>query len=226
MTISYIPSSMLTISSHLDPFYVKEEFAPTDKSAITKRQQQVYDLIAPHFRLVQFLSSHFNATRLSNPHIERIYHRLMRVTLAAMSRSGSHPLTREVHFHIVLLALRILSHGTGYDEQARWELKDQILSASLRWFSFPAKWSYGGNKLQVKAEVQLLADVVSAVQNITPIGRKMLPSMQSLQAKQDLLTHLLQNEMTRLNVWLSPLGQDTPSTTYGQQGKANDVSTP
>lgn len=218
---------MLTIYiSHLDPFYVKEEFAPTDKSAITKRQQQVHDLIAPHFRLVQFLSSHFNATRLSNPHTGRIFFRLMRVTLAALRRSGSHPLAREVHFHLILLALRVISYGTGYDEKSRWELKDQILSAALRWFNFPARWSYGGNKLQVKAEVQVMSDVILAVQAVTSIGAKILPPLQSLQAKQDLLLHLLQNEITRLNVWLSPLGQDTPHTTYGHQGKANDVSAP
>ncbi|KAI5195502.1 hypothetical protein AUEXF2481DRAFT_8233 [Aureobasidium subglaciale EXF-2481] len=209
---------------HLDPFFVKEEFAPTDKSAITKRQQQVHDLIAPHFTLVQFLSSHFNATRLSNPHTGRIFHRLMRVTLAALRRSGSHPLAREVHFHVILLALRVISYGTGYDEKSRWELKDQILSAALRWFNFPARWSFGGNKLQVKAEVQVMSDVILALQAVSSMGARISFPMQPLQAKQDLLLHLLQNEITRLNVWLSPLGQDTPHTIYGQQGKANDAA--
>jgi phosphatidylinositol 4-kinase len=148
----------------------------------------------------------------------------MRVTLAALRRSGSHPLAREVHFHVILLALRVISYGTGYDEKSRWEFKDQILSAALRWFNFPARWSFGGNKLQVKAEVQVMSDVILALQAVASMGAKMLPPMQSLQAKQDLLLHLLQNEITRLNVWLSPLGQDTPHTIYGQQGKANDVS--
>lgn len=146
----------------------------------------------------------------------------MRVTLAALRHSGSHPLAREVHFHVVLLALRIISYGTGYDEKARWELKDQILSAGLRWFSFPARWSFGGNKLQIKAEVQLMSDVISALQTITSMGTRTVSPMQSLQAKQDLLFHLLQNEITRLNVWLSPLGPDSPAS--GQQGKVNDVS--
>lgn len=150
----------------------------------------------------------------------------MRVTLAALRRSSSHPLAREVHFHLILLALRVISYGTGYDEKSRWELKDQILSAALRWFSFPARWSYGGNKLQVKAEVQLMSDVILAVQAITSMGAKILPPLQPLQTKQDLLLHLLQNEITRLTVWLSPLGQDTPHTGYGHQGKANDVSAP
>lgn len=148
----------------------------------------------------------------------------MRVTLAALRRSGSHPLAREVHFHLILLALRVISYGTGYDEKARWELKDQILSAALRWFNFPARWSYGGNKLQVKAEVQVMSDVILAVQAVASMGSRVVAPMQPLQAKQDLLLHLLQNEITRLNVWLSPLGQDTPHAAYGQQGKANEVS--
>jgi len=126
---------MLTYRSHLDPFYVKEEFAPSDRTAIARRQQLTHDLIAPHFRLVQFLSSHFNATRLCSPYLERIFFRFARTTLSAIKQSPGQPLAREVHFQIVLLALRILANSTGADDEARWTLKDQILSTGLKWFA-------------------------------------------------------------------------------------------
>ncbi|TKA76163.1 hypothetical protein B0A49_03968 [Cryomyces minteri] len=193
---------------HLDPFYVKEEFAPTDKDTLMKRQQLAHNLTAPHFRLLQFLSSHFNATRLCNPYVERAYHRLMRITLSAMKHTTSQPLAREVHFHVVLLGLRILRHSTSLDTGASWRLKDQILSAGLVWFYRPPSWSFGSNKIQMRAEVKLLADVAAALQTVAAVGTKPTPSLVSLQSKQDLLLLLLGNEQTRLAVWLLPFGAD------------------
>jgi len=120
---------------HLDPFYIKEEFAPTDRAATAKRQQVTHDLIAPHYRLVQFLSSHFHATRLCFPSLERTFYRFARTTLTAIRQSAGQPLAREVHFQILLLTLRILSYSTAADDAARWTLKDQILSTGLKWFA-------------------------------------------------------------------------------------------
>ena len=129
----------LTSCRHLDPFYVKEEFAPTDRVAIMKKQQAVHDVIAPHFRLVQFLSSHLSATRLCSPSFERIFYRMARVVLSAMTQAAGQPLAREVHFHIVNMTLRILMCSTGSDEEAKWTIKDQILSVGLMWFRQPPR---------------------------------------------------------------------------------------
>lgn len=66
------------------------------------------------------------------------------------------------------------------------------------------RWSFGGNRLQVKAEVQLLADVALACQSVATTGSK-LPSLRPLNMKQDLLQILLSSEQSRLLVWLYPL---------------------
>jgi len=66
------------------------------------------------------------------------------------------------------------------------------------------RWSFGGNRLQVKAEVQLLADVALAFQQVGAVGSK-LPSLRPLTGKQDLLQALLSSEQTRLLVWLYPV---------------------
>ncbi|KAF2084218.1 hypothetical protein K490DRAFT_59798 [Saccharata proteae CBS 121410] len=192
---------------HLDPFYVKQEFAPSDRELTFKRQHAAYNLIAPHFRLLQFLESHFSATRLGSPHVERVYHRLMHITLAAMDHTTNHPLTRESHFHLILLGLRILQYSTGSNTAGRWRLKDRILSASLSWFKEKPRWSFGGNRLQVKAEAQLLIDIHAAFQSVSAIGTKPEGSRKSLQGKQELLMLLLENEHYRLSVWLYPLDQ-------------------
>lgn len=126
---------MLTTRRHADPFYGKQEFAATDKQYLAKRQQHIYNIIAPHYRLLQFLSSHFNATRLGNPDVELVYNRLMHVTLDALSSGCPQPLAREAYFHIILLGLRVVRHCTTLPPAIKWRLKDRILSAGLAWFA-------------------------------------------------------------------------------------------
>lgn len=89
---------------------------------------------------------------------------------------------------------------------AQWRLKDKILSAALGWFSFAPRWSFGGNRLQIKAEMSVLADVLVALRDVKEIGAKAVGAMHSLQPKEDLLNVLLENEQARLQVWLFPLG--------------------
>jgi phosphatidylinositol 4-kinase A len=70
------------------------------------------------------------------------------------------------------------------------------------------RWSYGGNRLQIKAEYFLLGDLQAALEKVAHIGRDTAGSRKSLQAKQDLLSILLASEQTRLIVWLYPLDSD------------------
>ncbi|KAI8935711.1 hypothetical protein NX059_007232 [Plenodomus lindquistii] len=189
---------------HADPFYGKQEFAATDKEALSKRQQQIYNLIAPHFRLLQFLSSHFSASRLSKSDVERVYVRLIHVTLDAMSDGCSQPLAREAYFHIILLGLRIATQCITLSPTIKWRLVDRILTGALAWFAKAPQWSFGGNRLQIKAETHVLMDVqaqleaIGKVASAADVGAK-------LKAKQDLLSLLIANEHTRLMVWLFPL---------------------
>jgi len=198
---------------HLDPFYVKEEFAPSKWDVITKRQQTIHNLIAPHLRLTLFLSSHFSASRLTSPSIESVYARLTRITTLNMKHTVASPLGREVHFQIVLLALKVLRYSTHLSSSAQWRLKDAILSAALAWFAMPPRWSFGSNRLQLKAEVKLLNDLISMLQSLSAVGSRATRSMASLQSRQELLLQLVQQELGRLNVWITPLTSDSKLTT-------------
>jgi phosphatidylinositol 4-kinase len=193
---------------HADPFFLKKEFAPSDKATLLKRQQAALSLVSPHLRILQFLVSHFNATRLGSPHIERGFHRLVRITLAGLKQVGGHPLAREIHFHIILFALNFLRFSTGLDAPAQAQLKEQIMSAALRWFASFPEWSFGGNRLQVKAETHLLADVEDAVHAVAHIGLSSPQGPTMARAKQELLLALIHNELERLMVWLYPLDQE------------------
>lgn len=190
---------------HPDPFYVKEEFAPSDRAALSKLQQIAHNLLAPHMRLLQFLGSHFNASRLGSPNSEKSFLRLLAVTLDGLKNSTGHPLAREIRFQVILFGLKVLRHSTVLDIPSRYLLKDQILSAALSWFTFSPRWSFGGNRLQLKAEARLLSDVAAALRNVALGGQKPSQLSRTLQAKETLLQILLESEQTRLLVWLYPL---------------------
>ncbi|KAL9121330.1 MAG: hypothetical protein Q9187_002118 [Circinaria calcarea] len=184
---------------HLDPFYIKEEFAPSDKSVLLKRQQAAHSLIAPHLRILQLLTSHFNANRLGSPHLRRIFQRLIRKTLQGLKHASRHPLAREIYFQVILFAIRILTYSDDLGDAAKWRLKDSILSSALAWFSRPPSWSFGGNRLQIKAEVRLLVDIELALVAVASIGSNATRSLQSLTTKHDLLVRLLDDEHMRLH---------------------------
>lgn len=172
---------------------------------LKKRQHTAHNLLAPHGRLLQFLSSHFNATRLGSPHTEEVFTRLLDVTLDGLKSSTGHPLAREIRFQIILFGLNVLRHTTALNVSSRYRLKDKILSAALSWFTFAPRWSFGSNKLQLKAEVHLLSDVSAELRHVAMIPQKPSPLTNSIQAKDSLLQLLIQSEQVRLTVWLNPL---------------------
>jgi phosphatidylinositol 4-kinase len=170
-------------------------------------------------RLLQFLGSHFNATRLGSPHTEKAFLKLLNVTLEGLKLSTGHPLARETRFQVVLFGLKVLRHCTTIDLPSRYRIKDQILSAALSWFGFAPRWSFGGNRLQLKAETRLLADVSAALRNVTMTAPNPTPVTKPLQAKEDLLQVLIENELVRLGVWLNPLDEPRALSIPNQAAK-------
>jgi phosphatidylinositol 4-kinase len=194
------------INRHPDPFFLKEEFAPSDNAALVKRRQYVHNLLAPHTRLVQFFSSHFNATRLGSPDTQRIFLRVLDLTLDAMKKSASHPMARELRLRIILFSLKVLRASAVVGAFAQWRLKDKILSAGLSWFKFAPKWSFGSNILQLKTEVRLISDVRVALNGVSYVATHTVGSYRGLHQKEQLLQILLDSELARLDVWVHPLG--------------------
>ena len=89
-----------------------------------------------------------------------------------------------------------------------------------------SRWSFGGNRLQIKAELKLLADVEAALRPVSILFAKTSGKLQSLAVKQDLLQLLLDDEQTRLVVWLYPLDHERRRIfSSGHNGKIpSDVS--
>lgn len=145
--------SSLNGISHPDPFYIKEEFAPSDKHELSRKQQAAHDWIAPHLRLLQFLNSHFNATRLGSPQVQKIFHRMISITLQGIRQSTGYPLAREFHFQVVLLSLNIIRYSPSPDPVACWKLKDAVLGAGLRWFAHQPRCGFFDLTATLKADI-------------------------------------------------------------------------
>jgi phosphatidylinositol 4-kinase A len=120
--------------------------------------------------------------------------------------STGHPLARELRFQIILFSLRVLRYATVVSGIGQCRLKDQILSATLSWFAFAPRFSFGGNRLQLKAETRLLSDVDLGLKNVKFMVPEEPASLKRLRDKEELLFALLENEQSRLKVWLYPLG--------------------
>jgi len=202
-----------------DPFFLKQEFAPSDSAALAKRKQFVHDLLTPHSRLLQFLSSHYNATRLGNPDTHRMFLRLVDVTLQAIKTSTPHPIAREIRFQVILFGLRVLKTSSTMSLAAQYRLKDQILSAALSWFNTPPRWSFGGNILQLKTELRLMEDITATLAETAHVGSLPTGPAKSLAAKEKLLLLLLESEQSRLHVWVRPLDSGRFQSTFHHGSK-------
>ncbi|CAF3481477.1 unnamed protein product [Fusarium graminearum] len=205
---------------HVDPFFLKEEFAPSELEALAKKKQIVHDILSPHTRLLQFFASHYNATRLGSPDIQRVFLRMLDLTLEAMKQSATHPMAREIRFQLILFGLRVLKSSTTLKHAAQWRLKERILTAGLSWFRSAPKWSFGGNLLQMKTEIRLISDVLAALQLVSSIGVQTAGNVKSLQSKEQLLDLMLRNEQTRLIVWVNPLNNPSTQALTQPAGKA------
>ncbi|PYH81401.1 hypothetical protein BO82DRAFT_310830 [Aspergillus uvarum CBS 121591] len=196
----------------MDPFFSKIELLPTDRTLATRNQEKAQDELIPHLRVLEFFESHFNATRLANAQALPLFCRLVDATTTGLLHASSHPLARELHFRVILFSLKVLGDCGSQDASFQWKLKDQILSAALTWFKTSPRWSFGGNRLQIKAEDNILRDVISALGGISAISRQTQGACRSLQSKQDLLHVFIENERSRLRVWLYPLDSDRKHT--------------
>lgn len=91
-------------------------------------------------------------------------------------------------------------------------------------FADSTRWSFGNNRLQIKAETHVLVDVQM---NLDALGRAAISGGlgTKLQAKQELLSLLVANEHSRLEVWLSPLdAAKKHHFTFSHQAVLPDVS--
>ncbi|RPB23833.1 hypothetical protein L211DRAFT_808851 [Terfezia boudieri ATCC MYA-4762] len=209
-----------------DAFSMKMEYAPSDKEVLMRQLRDALNLITPHQKILYMLSSHFHACRLGNPHIIKIFQRIVRVSMAGLKDATGHPLARETRLQLIIFGLQVLlfsSSSNTMSHTLQYKLKDQILSGALSWFSNAPSWTFGGNRLQLRSELQAMIEIMNLLMQMSPKPNEAESTYaKALRPRQDLVCMLLENEHARLMTWLYPLDNGRKNTNYAFRSPADN----
>lgn len=214
------------------PLLQKTEMSPSDRAAVTKEREQASRLFMPHLTLVQLLSSRFEAFRYRDPSMVLALVRLIQRSGSATSLMSRHPLSREVRFTLTVFGLRLLQ-SCRLDGLLEYQLRDALYTMALQWFSVAPQRSFGSNRLQIAAEMQILQQLLEvlrtdemrasfvitsfppAIEGVRfPGHRSVSAGKASAQKRCDLLQLLVEDELSRLSVWNNPLGEPSRGQDY------------
>ncbi|KAG5645573.1 hypothetical protein DXG03_005711 [Asterophora parasitica] len=205
-----------TLLNYDDPFYHAISYSPTDKEVIDKGTKNARRMLTPHALVLQMLLSRLQAARYRRPEMMFLVQHLVLRSARAYRSLSTHALAREARFSLLLFGFETLksSHLDPYSESL---LRESLYSVAFSWFSVRPQWSYGANRVQVDADVKVLAEFLSCLQTdvirgtseISSLSPSQLPSrnnhyfnrLRSINLPLRLLT---ENEMFRLAVWANP----------------------
>ncbi|KAF9355760.1 phosphatidylinositol-4- kinase [Mortierella sp. NVP85] len=213
-----------------DPFRVRMEYAPTDKKARQRSYKIASFLFTPHAIWIEFLSSRFQATRYRNRDMVDVFSRLLRLTFSDTYRMSTHPLAREGRFKLLLLGLRLLQ-SNRMEALIEYKLRSVLYRSALSWFELSPRWSFGGNKMLSKTEINLMKEFGVALEQDKIHLDTVLSSIRVGRDSQSragaeyiftdklnrdaivrdhtqsrrLISLLAENELNRLGVWSTPI---------------------
>lgn len=69
--------------------------------------------------------------------------------------------------------------GSQLESTLEYNLRATLYDAALDWFASPPTWSYGSNRMQLKADLQAVEELLMAVKSDTPSYSSIVTSLQS-----------------------------------------------
>ncbi|GAA5850869.1 hypothetical protein JCM3766R1_005907 [Sporobolomyces carnicolor] len=199
------------------PLNQETQFTPTDKSALTKEYLVASRLFAPMMGMLDFLSSRFQAFRYRNANLVLACIRLATQSLDKVDTWTHHSLSRELRFRFLVFGFCVCQ-GSEMEATAESSLRDKLYAAAFNWFSVPPTWSFGTNRIQLKADLQAVEELTTIIETdfVTPTetvtslpliatDRSSKNRAQELHgSRKELLVVLLRDEADRLKLWLNP----------------------
>lgn len=202
----------------------KMEYAPSNKKDINRDAKSAAREYSCHQHLIRFLSSAFKSSIYASSHLLKLITRLLTVGLEGLAHASLHPLARTARFELIQFAFEVLEVHTRLSA-SRYvnSLKDLIVTSALTWFTQPAQWPFGGNKLKLTADVELISKIALILRNMHISSSRGSGSL--LSAKRDLLLFFMHDELAKMTAWLDPL-QTAPSFREGLGKKISPSSQP
>ncbi|TIC01454.1 kinase-like protein [Wallemia mellicola] len=189
-----------TVNSEIDPFHDGIEYSPSNEEEMNNNATVAKKTFLPHLYVIQLLNGFLTSLESHDPvAIFTISKCLYKSTKSGlMSR---HPLSRELRFTILNTAFRVI-RTASLDSNSESLLRESTLNCALSWFTVKPHWCFGGNRLQIKSDIQCLN---AFLLNIKSSGSLSTSMDNTYKERIKLLEVLLDNEVNKLKVWLDPL---------------------
>ncbi|MCO5553770.1 hypothetical protein L7F22_007296 [Adiantum nelumboides] len=213
------------------PLLRKTEMSPTDRVEMNRERERAQRLFSPHLTLIQLVSSRFQAFRYRDPSMVLAIVRLIQRSAIATDKMSTHPLSREVRFALIVFGFRVIQ-SSRLDGLVEYQLRLALYKVAFAWFETTPQWSFGSNRLQVAAEMQLMrelldvlkADTFKAQYAITSFppsmegvrmpGHQTVPqAIDSFAGRRALLQLLVEDELSRFSVWSNPINEPAAART-------------
>lgn len=187
-----------------DPEFAKMEYAPSNYQYASKRATAVSKSFQPHSEIIKLLSSNFEATLNQSDHLLKIFTRFVKAGLQNLTSASLHPFARYTRFELIRFAFDVLNYHIKLRSRSSQRLTELIIDGSLSWFKGRASFPFGSNVLKVKADFTLLKEVTKMLSNLNTFNNS------TLELKKTLLMFFLDDEISKISVWLNPtLPNDT-----------------
>lgn len=191
----------------VDPEFAKMEYSPSNFLYVAKKATAVSKTFQPHSEIIKLLSSNFEATLNQSDHLLKIFTRFVKAGLQNLDSASLHPFARYTRFELIRFAFDVLNYHIKLRSRSGQRLTELIIDGSLSWFKGRASFPFGSNVLKVKADFTLLKEVTQMLSAVNTFHNS------KLEHKKTLLMFFLDDEISKISVWLDPaLPNDTRGT--------------
>ncbi|QBM90626.1 phosphatidylinositol 4-kinase [Metschnikowia aff. pulcherrima] len=197
------------------PEFSKMEYTPSDFEHVSKVAASVSKSFHPHSEVVKLLSSNFEATMNQSDHLLKVFTRFARLGLQNLVNGSLHPYSRFVRFELIKFAFDILNYHTRLGSRSCQRLTETIIDGALSWFRLKSTYPFGSNLLKIKADFTLMKEVAKSLSRINTHKIKVL------EQKKSILMLFMDDEISKIDVWLNP---SRPMDTRGTYVKSHVTS--
>lgn len=199
---------MFTLAINIDnPFSRVMEYAPTNKEAIAKDAKSARALLEPHLNVLRFLSSRLATPQSHNITGQKIVLQIVRATMKAMAAGAvsDHMFARDLRLRVLMMGMRMATILKVLRLTAiRRRFSDLLYDAALSTFASSPRWAFGSDVGQMRTDRQQFVTLLEYVESDS------IPNSTTLQSKSQLLAYLIETEISRIDLWLSPMARSKP----------------